>query len=68
MAQAKELRAMPANELTQKLTESRAALTLLRLKARQGALEQPHQIRQLRRDIARFLTVLAEEKGTPRAS
>ncbi|MBI3320463.1 MAG: 50S ribosomal protein L29 [Candidatus Omnitrophica bacterium] len=64
MAQAKELRAVPAVELSQRLTEARKTLTLLRLKARQGALEQPHQIRQLRRDIARLLTVLTEEKGT----
>jgi len=57
---------MPAAELHQRMAETRRELTALRLKARQGAVEQPHRIRQMRQDIARILTVLAEQQpATP---
>ena len=55
---ATELRAMPEMELRQKLTELTRQITDLRLKAAQGAVEQPHRIRLFRRDIARLHTVL----------
>ena len=56
----KELRAMPEAELRQRLAQTRKDLSALRLKARQGAVEHPHRIRQTRRDIARMLTALRE--------
>lgn len=56
----KELRTMPAVELRQRLAETQHELSALRLKAHQGPVEQPHRIRQMRRDLARLLTVLAE--------
>jgi len=61
MTHAKEFRALPAAELRQRVSQTRQELDTLRLKARQGALEQPHRIRQLRRDLARILTVLREQ-------
>ena len=64
MAQAKELRTIPEPELRQKLGEAQKELVTLRVKARQGAVEQPHRIRQVRRDIARLLTVLAQQRRT----
>ncbi len=60
IAKPSELRGMPESELQQRLSESRQELATLRLKARQGATEQPHRIGQLRRDVARMLTVLHE--------
>lgn len=62
MTHAKEFRATPAAELRQQASQTRRELDALRLKARQGALEQPHRIRQLRRDLARMLTVLNEQE------
>ena len=60
MAKVKELRGMPEAELRQHLTQLRSELSTMRLKARQGAVEQPHKIRQTRREIATVLTVLGE--------
>lgn len=58
----KDLRAIPEADLRQRVAEMRKELTVLRLKARQGAVEQPHRIRMMRRDIARMLTVLRESR------
>ena len=55
-----ELRSLPAVELTQQIAQRRTELAGLRRKARQGALEQPHRIRLLRREIARLLTLVRE--------
>ena len=56
-----DMRAIAPAELRQKVDEARRELIGMRIKARQGAIEQPHRIRQIRRDIARMLTVLATE-------
>lgn len=45
------------NELTQQL------FTLRLQKATQGQVENPARIRQIRRDLARVLTVLRQRKG-----
>ena len=63
-----ELRGLPEAELRQRLAQTRQDLVTLRLKAKQGALEQPHRIRQMRRDIARMFTALQEQAKGPRAS
>ncbi|MBI3087563.1 MAG: 50S ribosomal protein L29 [Candidatus Omnitrophica bacterium] len=68
MAGVSELRGLPEAELRQRLAQTRQELVTLRLKAKQGALEQPHRIRQMRRDIARMLTTLHEQVKGPRAS
>ncbi len=57
-----ELRTTAAAELKQKHTELQRQLAELRLKAAQGAVEQPHRIRQLKRDLARVLTVMNEQR------
>ena len=57
----KDLRAIPEPELRQRLLQTRKDLNARRLKARQGIAEQPHKIRQTRRDIARMLTALREQ-------
>ena len=60
MSQVKELRALTDQELRQRLDQTRQDLRGLRLKAGGGAVEQPHRIRQMRRNIARMLTMLGE--------
>ena len=60
MSQVKELRALTDQELRQRLDQTRQDLRGLRLKASGGAIERPHRIRQMRRDIARILTMLGE--------
>jgi large subunit ribosomal protein L29 len=68
MAKIAELRGLPEAELRQRLAQTRQELVTLRLKAKQGALEQPHQIRQMRREIARIFTVLREPAAGQRTS
>ena len=58
----KEIRELSPAEITTKLTESRAELTLLRMKKHTGQVEKTHTIRALRKDIARFETVLNQKK------
>ncbi len=58
----KEIRELSAAEITTKLSESRAELTLLRMKKHTGQVEKTHTIRALRKDIARFETVLNQKK------
>lgn len=57
-----ELRSLPDAELRQRLADRRAELAVLRVKARQSALEQPHRIRLLKREIAYMLTI-ANSRG-----
>ena len=53
-----ELRSLGEPELRERLRQARHELDVARLKARQGSLEQPHQIRITRRMIARLFTIL----------
>ena len=55
---AKELRAVPEADLKAQLEALRQELWQSRAKARQGALQQTHVLRSLRRQIARAQTVL----------
>ena len=57
---AKDLRGLPAEDVRKRVGELQATISELRLKSRRGALEQPHRIQFLRRDVARLLTVLRE--------
>ena len=60
-----ELRSLPAAELAQRATQWRQELRDRRLKASQGNPEQPHRIRQLRRHIARAMTVRRQQDKQP---
>ena len=53
-----ELRGFGEVELRQRLAQAQQDLEKARLKAHQGVLEQPHQIRVTRREIARLFTLL----------
>ena len=61
MLKASDLRQMSEEELVAKLRELRRELFELRFNKELGRLEQPHRFRELRRDIARVLTVLREK-------
>ncbi len=64
---AKELREMTVEELHDLLNELREQLFQLRLERARGSLGQPHRFRQVRRDIARVLTILREKESHERA-
>lgn len=55
---AKELRALPVEDLTAQLRKLNQELWQQRLKAKDGSLQQMHRLRQLRRQVARVHTTL----------
>jgi len=57
---AEELKAASTQELTSKLDATRQELAELKLKAATSEFKQWHQMRQLRRQIARTLTALRD--------
>ncbi len=59
---ASEIRKMSREERIRKLNELRIELMKLRMQARVGTLTNTARIRNIRRDIARILTVLREEE------
>ncbi len=61
MLKAKDLRQMSEEELVAKLRELRRELFQLRMDKALAKLEQPHRFKEVRRDIARILTVLREK-------
>jgi len=59
----KEIREMPAEERKKRISELQAELVRHRTMVKAGgAIEDPSSIRELRRTIARILTVINEEK------
>ena len=61
--QAKELRNMTAAELETKLQELKKELFNLRFQHAVNQLENPHQISEVKHDIARVMTVLNEKNA-----
>jgi large subunit ribosomal protein L29 len=61
----KEIRALSAGEITQKLREVRDQLVQLKLRKQTGQVEKTHELRTLRKDIARLETIANEKKATP---
>ena len=59
----KELRALSNEDLEIKIKESKKELFDLRLKQSTGSLEQPSKIHELRKNIARMKTILAEREN-----
>ena len=57
---ASELREMPTTEILHRIDEMRKEMFNLKLAARADSLDNPQQIRGLRKDMARMLTVLRE--------
>jgi large subunit ribosomal protein L29 len=59
-----EIRKMSIEEIQAKLSDSREELMKLRFQQVTGQLTDPNRLRLLRRDIARFETILNEPAQT----
>lgn len=55
---AKEIRELSPTEITTKIREAREKLLQLRLRKQTGQVEKTHELRALRKDIARLETIL----------
>ena len=62
MLQSKELHEMDAAQLGEKLSQSEEELFKLRFQHATAQLEKTHRLRQVRKDIARILTVQNEKQ------
>jgi large subunit ribosomal protein L29 len=62
MSTATELRELPDDELRQKLDEGKEELFNLRFQIVTGQLDDPRRIKQVKREIARILTVMRERE------
>jgi large subunit ribosomal protein L29 len=60
---ANELREQTVDELTGKERELAEQLFALRLQKETGQLQKPSKVREVKRDLARVLTVLREKRG-----
>jgi large subunit ribosomal protein L29 len=61
----KEIRELSIGEIGTKLLDTRDQLLQLRLRKRSGQVEKTHEVRALRKSIARQETILREK--TPRS-
>ncbi|MFT3869309.1 MAG: 50S ribosomal protein L29 [Nibricoccus sp.] len=59
----KEIRDLSVTEIETKLREAREQLLQLRLRKNTGQVEKTHEIRVLRKDIARLETVRTQKKA-----
>ncbi|NAZ24741.1 MAG: 50S ribosomal protein L29 [Thermofilum sp.] len=62
MSSIEDIRKMSREEREKRLQELRAELARLKAQAHRGSLENPSSIRKIKREIARILTVMNEEK------
>ena len=60
---AKEIRQMTVEELNAKLKELKSELFNLRFQHAVNQLENPHKIADVKKDIARVMTVLCEKNA-----
>jgi large subunit ribosomal protein L29 len=63
MIKAKTLRERSSDELTKNLSDLEEQLFKLRFQKSTGQIENPVKIREVRRDIARVLTVINERRA-----
>ncbi len=63
-----EIRKLSEKELNDKIKKNKKELFDLRLKQATGGLEKPHQIKELRKDVAKMLTILKEREIEERNS
>jgi len=61
---AKEARELSAPEVVTKLRETRDQLLQLRLRKHTGQIEKTHELRSLRKDVARLETVLRQKNSS----
>ncbi len=57
-----EIRKLTTEEINKKIVESKEELLKLRFKQATGSLENPARVRELRKDVARFKTILKERE------
>lgn len=60
---AKDLKELSQEELNQKIRDTRSELVNLRVRKQAGQVENPSQLKALRRDIARMETVSTQKKA-----
>jgi large subunit ribosomal protein L29 len=66
---AKEIRDLSTLEITTKIREIRESLLQSRLRKQTGQVEKTHELRSLRKDIARLETILRQKnKAAPAAA
>jgi len=58
----KELREMSEDEMSAKLHDAKEEMFNLRIQRTLGNLQNPARFKQLRKDIARILTIIQERK------
>ncbi len=58
-----EIRNLSTEEIESKVKETKKELLNLRVKNATGSLEKPSKIKELRKDVARMLTILKERKN-----
>ena len=59
----KEIRELSPGEITTKLREIREQLLQLKLRKQTGQVEKTHELRTLRKDIARLETIQNQKKS-----
>ncbi len=65
----KEIRELAPAEISTKLRDIRGQLLQLRLRKQTGQVEKTHELRSLRKDIARLETILNQKKAqAPKAA
>ena len=57
-----DLRKLTDEELTKRVSEAKKELFDLRLKQATGSLDKPSKIHELRKEVARMLTILKERE------
>ncbi len=58
----KEFNKLTTEELTKRINDNKEELLRLRMKQATGSLENPARIHELRKDVARFKTILRNRK------
>ena len=59
----KEIRELSPTEISTKVRETREQLLQLKLRKQTGQVEKTHELRTLRKDIARLETIANEKKA-----
>ena len=57
----KEIRDLTSVEITTKIRETRDSLLQIRLRKQTGQVEKTHEMRSLRKDVARLETILRQK-------
>ena len=60
---ASEMRAMSIQDLSKKLEDLKSELFNLRFQHAINQLENPHKIKETKKEIARVMTIIAEKKA-----